>query len=330
MKCFLEKVAAATLFMLSLPACLDASPTPSSASLVSRQAARTPYRIRLYSANARNLSETDYDTWEVADGATSNAEIGSLSLSLSASEGATLTGGEYKEQARRFLSSLGERVVNQGVTTNEDDGAGASLTLSITGLEQGEHTLLTWHNTWDNVDSPSTIDVEVDGTSAATDVSQSTRVDNIWESASSYVRFEVDGPEQEVRVMYAPTADDGFVYLNGFEIDTAALPEQISFPTPHHRDERIDLGGGETVTATWRAPSGLESVTYNAYLGTARDDLASVAEGLTETSVELAGLDTLETYYWRVDVAEGGTTYAGRVFMFRAAQLAFPGAEGWG
>ena len=242
MKWLSDRAAAAALFMLSLPACLNASPAPSSAAHHSRQAARTPYRIRLYSANARNLSETDYDTWTVTDGGTSNAEIGLLALSLAASDGATLTGGEYKEQARRFLSSLGERVVNQGVTTSEDDGMGASVTLSIAGLDQGEHTLLAWHNTWDDVASPSSLDVEVDGTNVATGVSQSTRVDNIWESASSYVRFKVDGPEQEIRVTYTPTAEGGFVYLNGFEIDTPALSKQISFPTPHHRDERIDLG----------------------------------------------------------------------------------------
>ena len=327
MKYSLASVAAAAFMLLGR---LDASPAPSFAAHHSRQAAQTPYRIRLYSANARNLSETDYDTWTVTDGPTSSASIGPLSLSLAVASGeAILTGGEYKEQARRFLSSLGERVVNQGVTTSEDDGPGVSLTLSIAGLEQGEHTLLTWHNAWDDIASPSSLDVDVDGASAATDVAQSVRVDNIWESASSYVHFAVDGPEQEVRVTYTPTAADGFVYLNGFEIDTPALSEQISFPTPHHRDERVDLGGGDSITASWR-PDSIDGATYNVYLGTAQDDLTSVAEGLAETSVELSGLNTLETYYWRVDVIRENKTYLGRAFMFRAAQLAFPGAQGWG
>ena len=71
-------------------------------------------------------------------------------------------------------------------------------------------------------------------------------------------------------------------------------------------------------------------MTYNVYLGIAYDAFTSVAEGLTEPSVELPGLNTLETYYWRVDVTRENETYLGRVFMFRAAQLAFPGAQGWG
>lgn len=328
MKYFLARVVAAAFFKLT--ECLDADLTPNFGAHPSRQAAQIPYRIRMHSANARNLSETDYDTWTVTDGPTSNTSIGPLSLSLTAASGdAALTGGEYKEQARRFLSSLGERVVSQGVTTSEDDGTGISLTLSIAGLDQGEHTLLTWHNAWDDVASPSSLKVDVDGTSIAADVAQSVRVDNIWESAASYVHFAVDGPEQEVRVTYTPTSNDGFVYLNGFEIDTPALSEQISFPDPHHRDERVDLGGADAITALWRS-AGLDGVTYNVYLGIAHDALTSVAEGLTEPSVELPGLNTLETYYWRVDVTRENETYLGRVFMFRAAQLAFPGAQGWG
>lgn len=38
----------------------------------------------------------------------------------------------------------------------------------------------------------------------------------------------------------------------------------------------------------------------------------------------------MPTYYWRVDVISGEETFTGRVWMFRLAQLAFPGAEGYG
>lgn len=38
----------------------------------------------------------------------------------------------------------------------------------------------------------------------------------------------------------------------------------------------------------------------------------------------------MDTFYWRVDVVSGKSTYTGRTFMFRLAQLAFPGAEGYG
>lgn len=44
----------------------------------------------------------------------------------------------------------------------------------------------------------------------------------------------------------------------------------------------------------------------------------------------VAGLDSMATYYWRIDVISGEGTHPGRVWMFRVARLAFPGAEGYG
>ncbi|KAL0778777.1 hypothetical protein CaCOL14_005035 [Colletotrichum acutatum] len=108
------------------------------------------------------------------------------------------------------------------------------------------------------------------------------------------------------------------------------MQNQISFPTPKHRDERIEVAADDSVTATWQAPASAEGVKYNVYLGTSQTDLKSVAEGVTETSAKLPGLNTVDSFYWRVDVVSGSTTYTGRVFFFRVAQLAFPGAEGWG
>jgi hypothetical protein len=41
-------------------------------------------------------------------------------------------------------------------------------------------------------------------------------------------------------------------------------------------------------------------------------------------------LNKIDTYYWRVDVVDGETTYTGHIFIFRLAHLAFPDAEGYG
>lgn len=149
-----------------------------------------------------------------------------------------------------------------------------------------------------------------------------------------------------MEVVYTPSGGEDRPYLNGFEIDTPALNNQISFPYPAHRDERLQLEGSN-VTASWRAPAAGDSPVYNVYLGTVPDDLQAVEEGLSETEVVLSGespsvpvspclcadcpgLNKLDTFYWRIDVVSGETTYTGRVFTFRLAHLAFPGAEGWG
>lgn len=44
----------------------------------------------------------------------------------------------------------------------------------------------------------------------------------------------------------------------------------------------------------------------------------------------LLDLNVFDTYYWRVDVVTSCGLKIGRVFTFRAAHLAFPGAEGYG
>lgn len=146
--------------------------------------------------------------------------------------------------------------------------------------------------------------------------------------------------------MYTPSGGDGRAFLNGFEIDSPSMANQISFPSPEHRFERVELEDGAT-TASWHAAPTNASVRYNVYLGTSPTKLTSVAEGLKETSVEFTGetfdlpvtlaqltcvqpgLNVFDTYYWRVDVV-GCKEHIGRVFTFRAAQLAFPGAEGYG
>ncbi|PIG83144.1 pectate lyase [Aspergillus arachidicola] len=286
-------------------------------------------RVRLSPSTVNELAEPDFHTWTIEnESQNASTTIDSLDLTLSSSANSDLEGNSYKYQYTRPVSHLGERVVNQGITTSGDNPG--PITLTIQGLEAGEHTLLTWHNAWDSLNSTGTISVSVDGEDKASDIEQSIRVDNIWEAAASYVTFTVDSADQAVEIVYTPSGADGLVYLNGFEMDTPALKDQISFPSPPHREEHLELGDGESITATWRAPSSGDSVTYNVYMGTSSDALEVVKEGLSETQLALSGLNTMDTFYWRVDVISGDNTYTGRIFMFRLAQLAFPGAEGYG
>ncbi|TDZ32228.1 putative pectate lyase C [Colletotrichum spinosum] len=290
-------------------------------------------RVRLNPANVRDLLDTDYTTWTIPGKSSANITVGNVTdgdvvFHLAAGNGSELAGNSNKLQYTRFLSSLGERVVGQGVSTSNKDGA--PLILSVTGLAAGNHSLLAWHNAWDSMTETATLDVAVNGERAHAGLKQSARVDNIWEAATSYVTFEVKSAADEVKVVYTPKGADKRAFLNGFEIDTPAMQNQISFPSPKHRDERIEAGKEGSVEASWRAPSSAKGVKYNVFLGTSPTELKSVAEGVTETSASLTGLNTLDTFYWRVDVVSGDATFTGRVFMFRVAQLAFPGAEGYG
>src|SRR5204863_8963328 len=51
----------------------------------------------------------------------------------------------------------------------------------------------------------------------------------------------------------------------------------------------------------------------------------------TTTSFAVSGLNSLLTYYWRVDEIDSvGNPTKGTVWYFRPRHLAFPGAEGYG
>ena len=119
---------------------------------------------------------------------------------------------------------------------------------------------------------------------------QSVRIDNIWESATSYLTFTVGSADQAVEIVYTPEVGEeegAGVFLNGFEIDTPALENQISFPQPLHRDERIEPADGESIVASWTPSS--TPASYDVYLGTSPEDLQIVDEALNGTQTTLTG-----------------------------------------
>ncbi|KAF1850520.1 polysaccharide lyase family 1 protein [Cucurbitaria berberidis CBS 394.84] len=295
----------------------------------------SPVRVRLNPAGIRDLSDSDFVTWTVPNAASANLKGSNgtaLSFTLSAASG-KLSGNYNKVVYTRMISSLGERVIAEGISTGNDNSStigGAAITLSISGLPAGEHSLLAWHNAWDKINATASVTVTVDGKEAAKSVKQTVRADNIWEATASYITFTATA-DKAVVIVYTPDkSGDGRVFLNGFEIDTPDLEHQISFPSPAHRDERVEVTGNSTdITASWRAAK-TEGATYNVYLGTSITELQSVATGLSKTSTTLDGVNAHDTFYWRVDGVVGSKTYIGRVFIFRGAQVAFPGAEGYG
>ncbi|KAM9878025.1 hypothetical protein VD0002_g1250 [Verticillium dahliae] len=285
-------------------------------------------RVILNPARVRALDEPDFKLWTITGEPKSvSTTFGDTSITVAAAN-STIAGASYKWHYTRRVAPLGERVVAQGISTNTDDAGNKPMTISITGLPAGKHSLLTWHNAWDSLKAVASVTVKVNGEDAET-LAQSVRVDNIWESAHSFVQFTVSGANDTTNIEFIPAGADGRVFLNGFEIDTPDIDNVVSFPEPNNRDERVQLEGGDTYEASWRAPDA-ESPKYNVYIGTSPTELKSLVLGLDKTSTTLAGLDVFGTFYWRVDVVLGDEPYIGHAFMLRGAQLAFPGAEGYG
>ncbi|KAK1701654.1 pectate lyase [Colletotrichum lupini] len=191
------------------------SPQPSSGALP----AVAPIRLRLNPANVRNLVDSDFITWTIPGSSKANITVANITESdvtftLAAGNGSELAGNYYKYQYTRILSSLGERIVNEGISNSNKDGS--PITLTIKGLVPGNHSLLTWHNAWDALNETATIDISVNGQTDLTAVKQSARVDNIWQAATSYLTFEVTSATQETKIVYTPgSGGDKRAFLNG-------------------------------------------------------------------------------------------------------------------
>ena len=119
-------------------------------------------KVRLNPSNIRDLEDPDFNVWTInPDSTSASGSWNNVDFTLATNGSSKLYGNWYKVAYSRVVSFLGERVIGEGITT--DDQLGLPLTLSIKGLSPGNHTLLTWHNCWDKLESVAPINIIVDG-----------------------------------------------------------------------------------------------------------------------------------------------------------------------
>jgi hypothetical protein len=119
-------------------------------------------KIRFNPSNIRYLEDTDYNVWTIdTNTATASGSWNGVDFTVTAGGSSNFYGNYYKLIYTKFVSFLGERVIGEGITT--DDELGLPLTLTIKGLSPGNHTLLAWHNCWDKLTSVAPINITVDG-----------------------------------------------------------------------------------------------------------------------------------------------------------------------
>ncbi|HVZ89242.1 MAG TPA: hypothetical protein VHG72_19905, partial [Polyangia bacterium] len=233
---------------------------------------------------------------------------------------------------------------------------GGAMSLTISGLSAGAHTITTYHNNiWRHVNTSgvksdaygamSKTVVTVGGQTVAT-VTPSEYV--VQDSASAFAYFPVTAVAgTPIVITFTPDhsqpLDD--VIINGIEVDHAPPGVIASNPTPADQDLHVDcsndnpaagqVAAGHT-TLTWTGATG--ATKRNVYLGTNETSVANA----TTTSKEYMGsqtalsyaaknLSSTNTYYWRIDeVAASGSVAKGDVWTFKPRHLAFPGAVGYG
>ena len=301
------------------------------------------------------VSDPDYTSWSLrapnsqdpSPNLTESKTINGIKFTVSklGNNGETLSSNWYKAG---ILSPYYARLVCDGLTVKDISSnpvnpanKGAKIELKISGLPAGSHTLLVYLNA---VDSPtisfSPIDITIDGNLVVDNLIPSVRATKTSDATSTYLNFQATANTDVVITFAAETSGNETqknVMINGFELNTANIALKATNPTPLHNNEHVELNSGNK-TLSWIASA--STVSQNIYFGT---DVVSVQSATTassqfkgnqtkeNSSYQVNGLYTGTTYYWRVDeVLANNDVVKGDVWRFRPAQLAFPGAEGYG
>ena len=298
------------------------------------------------------VEEPDYVSWNIQHAATDTKTLDNgVTVTIAAAGNADiLRDGWHKNTCTWGKSDnlTGYRFLGDGVIAYIADGDNTptltdtptSITVTISGLEAGAHSLAAYH-VWKDAKSGEMpkIQVSVNDAVVLKDVEfanvKSTKGElKMADAPFSYVEFEV-GEGESVEITYTTIVETGKTYqttnvmLNGLLIDRSPLIAMD--PVPNHQDFHIDADGG-SYTLSWAAAS--VAVKHRLYIGQDEETVANATscayEG-TETSYTVNGLNSWTRYYWRVDEEDAdGKTYKGNVWSFQPRQLAFPEAEGYG
>ena len=278
--------------------------------------------------NGRRIKEINdplYESWVIEEQRKVNKSFGEVNIEF---EG-DLSSSWYKAgiQAPNYAQLVSDGLVAEG-----------KLTMTISGLENGVHSLLTFHNTFDSPEANSfaPVDIYVNDKKVRS-VEPSNRVDVTVNAAMAYIKFNVEN-ENEVQIRFEANSNTGIkndvTVLNGFELDGENMMNQARSPFPENTDEHVVIN--DNLVLNWESPRGIKS--HNLFFGTKKDKVLSATENSLEfkgnfddNSYEISDLYSMQTYYWRVDeIDENGDLTKGEVWSFKPAQLSFPGAQGYG
>lgn len=290
------------------------------------------------------VSEPDYTPWVVASANTDSKIVNGVTFTLTRTgdKGDVLGTNWYKTGIQTpYYAKLvcdGLTVKN---TTSTTASEGGQIELRISGLATGTHTLLAFLNA---VDSPvytfSPIDISVNGNLVMDNVVPTVRALKTADAKSVYLTFQATTGTDAI-ILFAAERSGTETYknvmLNGFELNTANIFNQATNPSPKHNNEHVELNSGNTVLSWTPA---INAASHNIYFGS---DLATVEVATmaspeykgnqiaTNASYPVNGLYSGTTYYWRIDeVLSNSEVVKGNIWRLRPAQLAFPGAEGYG
>lgn len=287
------------------------------------------------------VNQVGYTPWVIAGVTTTSKTENGVTFTVTkvGSFGEEISSSWYKAGIQ---ASEDGKLVNDGITVKGGTAdQGGQIEFRISGLATGTHTLLVFLNqTSNDTYTYSPIDISVDGNLVEDNVAPSLRAATSAEAKTAYLTFEATSGNDVVILFAAETSGSEQyknVMINGFELNTPNLFYQAKDPVPAHNNEHAELSSGNILLEWTPAES---AASQNIYFGT--DEMAvEVADtsssefmgnqNTSNNSYQVNGLYTGGTYFWRIDqITSEGEITKGNIWRFRPAQLAFPGAEGYG
>ena len=293
------------------------------------------------------LTEAGYTAWTV--GTTKEAQITVDGVTIKAMvEGQqadrTLKGEWWKDGVQKYSKLTSDGLGVFGLDANNNtpqitEGE-VGITLIISGLSAGLHTLLAYHNNPTGYQGPQ-VQAYVNGEWKANSF-QTNRAQKASESGRTHFSFVAEeGKDVVVTYRTNPEMSDKettttSLFINALEFDVN--PFLASDPVPANNDMHADCDNDE-VRLSWKGYDG-DIINYAILLS---EDSAMVDRGnermftlgnitTTDTTVVVKqAFSPLKRYFWRVDILlPNGDILLGDLWSFRPRRLAFPDAEGYG
>ncbi len=298
------------------------------------------------------LTEAGYTPWAIGQGTSFTTTAGGIAITVALPEGTTgqvIKGNWWKQGVQSHSKLVGDGIgvyalAADGNTPQIQEGS-VAVSITLSGLAAGEHSLLAYHNNTDGYDTPP-IDVTAGGRPAATGIRQTNRATTPSESGQSYITFDAtEGQPVTITYRTAPEAGTDYtqgqaattLFINAIAIDEPNPLTTAANPTPANGDEHAATtatpeeeaqGMAGAVELGWTPAA--QATRHHVYIGTGPGAMAKVAT-TTAPSHTMQGADPFTTYYWRVDEEDAeGNTHRGETWTFRPRRVAFPGAEGYG
>ena len=315
--------------------------------------AQNPIKVDINEASRNNMDEVlepGFTPWPIGKDkeAPESLTVGDATFTIRSE---TMFRGGWNKAFVQLAANKEKNGRLTGDGVNLDPNQCGSLELVVKGLSAGQHTIQTYHNSWN--DKSKTVawplTVSLNGTVVHRSVPRTVQEPSAQNATVLLTTFTVSGPDDEAVLTFTTYEDDApdtegktnldrTPILNGFMIDVANSTQQAKLPYPVNNDKHAD-GDNGTITLSW-SPANADVTSHKLYIGldslaVAQADETSElfigSKSANDTTYVLNDVYSMNTYYWRVDeLAADGTVTNGEVWKFRPRHLAFPGAEGYG